>query len=904
MTSLPAPKDRNITGQRDATGGTSESLSASYRSSMTIAGFRAAGHRAEIDHLRLLLRLRERSLSWRITLPLRWVRSLTLGQLPSGRPLREVPERVRGFFREREYRFSPLFSAFNGRKKPNLSSTAADVVSVYYKKQVTPKEGLLAPHVVIIAELSLAQCAKYRVWQKQEFLEALGWRVTVVDWRHTSIAWRALQTATRVIFYRTPAFDSVKALMAEARRLALSPWWEVDDLIIDTAEYRQNGNIDSLPESERRLLLFGVKLFREALLECGRGIASTVALAQAMRDVGVADVQVLENALDEQTLAFAGAARLAACKDGDRVWVCYGSGTNTHDADFRQALPGLIAAMREDARLCLRVFGDVGLPDTLAVFGDRVERRQGLDYKRYLGELAQTDIAIAPLEPTKFNDAKSNIKFLEASVLCLPSICSPRSAFGVILHPGDNGLFADTDTQWTEAFLRLARDPALRRTMGQRAFEDVMARYAPAAVIDQQARAIFGAAPDFPPTPRQPRVLMVNIYFMPRSFGGATIVVEELCRRLPERGVDLSVFTSQPDSQPPAEEGHRYQIEGLDVVAVPAAPDGDALGTLDNPTSAAVFADWLDAYRPDIVHVHAVQGFGVGLLRICEERGIPYVLTVHDAWWLCDRQFMVQANDRYCFQKTIDLRVCRECVPMACHLEARSALMHHALREAALVISPSETHRELYLTNGVDPERLVVNANGFRWPLRPRAPRTTGAPLRFGFVGGTENIKGYGLLRKAVDLVERSNWSLTLVDNKLNLGFHSIDPALWDIAGELRIRPAYTQEDMDDFYDEIDVLLFPSQWKESFGLTVREALARDVWVIATSPGGQAEAIEDGVNGTLIPIDNRPETLAVAIMAVIDDAARFETYTNPLKACLTTYEQQADHLRALYERVLS
>lgn len=56
------------------------------------------------------------------------------------------------------------------------------------------------------------------------------------------------------------------------------------------------------------------------------------------------------------------------------------------------------------------------------------------------------------------------------------------------------------------------------------------------------------------------------------------------------------------------------------------------------------------------------------------------------------------------------------------------------------------------------------------------------------------------------------------------------------------------------FFDDIDVLLFPSQWKESFGLTVREALAWNVWVIATDAGGVVEDLVNGENASIIPLD--------------------------------------------------
>ena len=52
--------------------------------------------------------------------------------------------------------------------------------------------------------------------------------------------------------------------------------------------------------------------------------------------------------------------------------------------------------------------------------------------------------------------------------------------------------------------------------------------------------------------------------------------------------------------------------------------------------------------------------------------------------------------------------------------------------------------------------------------------------------------------------------------------------------------PRYSQDDLDGFFAEIDVLLFLSQWKETFGLTIREALARGIRVMQTDSGGTTE----------------------------------------------------------------
>ena len=99
------------------------------------------------------------------------------------------------------------------------------------------------------------------------------------------------------------------------------------------------------------------------------------------------------------------------------------------------------------------------------------------------------------------------------------------------------------------------------------------------------------------------------------------------------------------------------------------------------------------------------------------------MITLHDAWWLCARQFMVREDGRYCFQTRIDLHICQNCVPGAHHLEGRARLMQVVLQGAALLLSPSQSHGALHVANGVPPDRIVVAPNGIRRPPACRAGR-------------------------------------------------------------------------------------------------------------------------------------------------------------------------------------
>ena len=61
----------------------------------------------------------------------------------------------------------------------------------------------------------------------------------------------------------------------------------------------------------------------------------------------------------------------------------------------------------------------------------------------------------------------------------------------------------------------------------------------------------------------------------------------------------------------------------------------------------------------------------MGLVEAAQEAGIPTVVTLHDAWWLCERMFMVRANGQYCGQTAIDADVCATCVPQPVLHQAR-----------------------------------------------------------------------------------------------------------------------------------------------------------------------------------------------------------------------------------------
>ncbi len=785
----------------------------------------------------------------------------------------------------------------------NSSAPGGGLKPVVKLPPALPARDRLALRVLIIGEMSIPQCRKYRVTQKQQMILQLGIDCTVANWTEFEHCRSLLQTHSVVFFYRVPGFPAPLRLIEEAKALGSPTFWEVDDLIFDAQEYSGNSNLADLNEETRRGVLEGVDLYRKAMLACDASIASTIGLADAMRRAGVRDVHVVENALDKETQRVARKiATLPRRRDGV-VRIVYGSGTKTHDADFRVAAPAIKRVLKARPDVHLVVVGELNLPSDYLDIQAQIERLPLSDYPTYLKRLASCDISIAPLEDSIFNDAKSNIKFLEASIVRLPSVCSPSAAFRTAIRHGVTGYLAADTEAWEASLLALVDDAALRESVANAAYAYVDQHYAPKAVAHEQVESILEP---LKPQRRKMRVLGVNIYFEPRSFGGATVVAEEVARRLNRRDdIEYAMFTSLPTSDVPRYRLMRYGAAGGDVFGMGLPHEPNPTFDFENPNSVAAFSDAVSALRPDVVHLHSIQGIGAQIAEVCLRERIPFVVTLHDAWWICGRQFMITGENQYCYQRKIDLNVCATCVDDASRNTYRQFRLREILLSASRLVAPSAFFKDLYAANGFDAARIVVNKNGIRAPQQEiRRESLNGRPLRLGYVGGETPIKGAPLIRKALRSLSYGNYELHVVDNVLNLGQHSIDAKLWAVPGVLKIQPAYTQETIDSFFANIDVLLFPTQWKESFGLTVREALIRDVWVIATDAGGVIEDIVPGENGDIIALDDDGTELAAAIGRLLANPQRLDGYRNVHKNGIRLFEEQAVELNALFDEVVA
>ena len=404
------------------------------------------------------------------------------------------------------------------------------------------------------------------------------------------------------------------------------------------------------------------------------------------------------------------------------------------------------------------------------------------------------------------------------------------------------------------------------------------------------------------------RLLILNLYYAPESFGGATIVVEQTARRLSDaHDWAVLVVTTMRDHSMPRYALRRYRINGVDVIAINVPGESTGEEEYRNSEIARRVIEIARAFQPDVCHCHAIQVLGCEYFDELRQLGTKIAITAHDCWWICERQFMINSDGFYCDQWVLNDAQCGQCSADHRMQVKRNAYLKQQLNSADLLLFPSNFHRNLHLANGIGRENSFVNKNGVTLPapgylsMRAAAKQARDVTV-FGFVGGPGYIKGSEHIVRAFNQIDRTDYVLQVVDAAGNIGSSWVDSSYWQVPGAVKFIPPYRQDVMDSFFAGIDVLLFPSQWKESFGLTVREALARDVWVISTDSGGVAEDLQVGINASVTPFGSGVSELRACIEGALDKK-QWDNYSNPLAHTIRGYDEQAQELSGYLRGVL-
>ncbi|WP_307802570.1 glycosyltransferase [Cellulomonas dongxiuzhuiae] len=393
------------------------------------------------------------------------------------------------------------------------------------------------------------------------------------------------------------------------------------------------------------------------------------------------------------------------------------------------------------------------------------------------------------------------------------------------------------------------------------------------------------------------RIAVVSAHLPPNLTSGGTLVPQRLAHGLAGRGHDVRLYGGHLSEGEALESWDEVDGAGVPVHWIRVTPFtswSDPLNSV-NPGAEGDFARWLEEHPPDVVHLHALQTLGAGLVTVAAATGARVVVTMHDFWWTCARQFLVAPDLTPC-SLAVSCGAC-PCAVDHAWLERRNAELGRHLARADLVLVPSRTAAAVMIANGVDERRVRVDENGLPPDSVPReVVRTPADRVRFLFAGGSDPMKGLPVLLDALAQVPAGGWSIDL---------HGVDAGSVAGLGEhVQARPSYAPGELAEVLSAHDVLVLPSIMRESHSILTREALGAGLAVLCTDTLGPEEVVVDGVNGAVVPAAD-PAALAGALRALVDDPAAVRRMQEVApQVSVRTLEDQVTGLERVYDEMLA
>jgi glycosyltransferase involved in cell wall biosynthesis len=314
---------------------------------------------------------------------------------------------------------------------------------------------------------------RYRCEHGAEELRSLGVACDVAQAVRVDLS-AAVERYETFVLNRVEWRAEVETFVEHARARDRAIVFDTDDLIFEPDLVGHLAAFDGWSEEERIGESDRLARYRETLRACDAAIVTTTPLA-GFAQRHVARVEVVFNAVSREMVRLSDRARRRQ-SSADVVTIAYFSGTRSHNRDFLHAADAVLWALETYPSTRFLAVGKLDLDERFAAWGERVERAPLMPWQALPKLLGRVDINLAPLEPgNPFTECKSCVKYLEAALVAVPSIASPRPDFVRVIEDGRNGLLAESPDEWREALRRLIERPGLRVDVGSAACADVQA---------------------------------------------------------------------------------------------------------------------------------------------------------------------------------------------------------------------------------------------------------------------------------------------------------------------------------------------------------------------------------------------------------------------------------------------
>lgn len=362
-----------------------------------------------------------------------------------------------------------------------------------FQKDKTKDMSKICADVLFINGTFLPHPARYRVTHQKEQLFA--YNVTSSEVFYEDLKLEYVKQYRVFIFFRCPINETIEEFIKLARKYNKTVLFDIDDLVIDKKYTSQIKYLQTMTADELKLYDEGVEKIQKLLKLCDAAITSTDKLAEELKNY-VPEVFINRNVASQDMVALSEGAfkyRDKVYQSKDRtnkqikkfikssinerrkrkhvIRIGYFSGSITHNDDFEYITPVLKEIMEKYSNVELHITGELDIPDEFKSFKERIITRGFVNWKELPNLISSVDINIAPLVDNIFNEAKSEIKWIEAALVKVPTIASNIGAFKKMIVNNETGILCSTIEEWKAAFKLLINNEKERKRIAENAYK-------------------------------------------------------------------------------------------------------------------------------------------------------------------------------------------------------------------------------------------------------------------------------------------------------------------------------------------------------------------------------------------------------------------------------------------------
>lgn len=376
-------------------------------------------------------------------------------------------------------------------------------------------------------DLSVPHPVRYRVDHQIEQLEAQGLKCKRID------VWNLNEfdagSARNIIIFRCPYGENIEHFIKIAKKLNKKVYFDIDDLVFDEQYAESLEAIKEMSIADRQNYFNGVNLMKRTMIECDGAITTTNVLCKELKNYHNKVFINRNVASSEMVKLSEDAIKSGNPHDENVVKIGYFSGSITHNEDFKLIIPALLKIFNKYNNVYLVCVGHLDIPHELKNYESRIIFKEFCDWRRLPELIASVDINLAPIKSNLFNSAKSENKWLEASLVKVPTIASNVGSFSDIIINNKTGILSN-DNEWYDSLLRLIKDSKLRKSIANNAYKFCHENYI--SIYSGKSLA------DFIYKNQSPNVLMVlnNL-----DNTGGCMVAKKHCEILQNSGYDVTI---------------------------------------------------------------------------------------------------------------------------------------------------------------------------------------------------------------------------------------------------------------------------------------------------------------------------------------------------------------------------